>query len=117
MNGHRRLWVWQRSGDLIVLCYDLTRSLPDDERFVATPQLRRAAWSVQNNIAEGHARLGGREQRHLFDVSLSSLAEVDSMIGSLERIYELDPSMVERAEQFRREITAGVFSFLKHPRR
>lgn len=117
MNGHRRLWVWQRAGDLLVLCYDLSRSLPAEERFVVTPQLRRAAWSVQNNIAEGHARLGRREQRHFFDISLSSLAEVDSIIGSLARLHELDPTMVKQAEQLRREITAGLFTFLRRPRR
>lgn len=58
MNLHRRLEVWNMAGELIRLVYQLTKSLPKDERFVATPQLRRAAWSIQNNIAEGNARLG-----------------------------------------------------------
>ncbi|OPX24555.1 MAG: hypothetical protein B1H04_01835 [Planctomycetales bacterium 4484_123] len=34
--------------------YALSRSLPEAERFVLAQQMRRAALSVTNNIAEGH---------------------------------------------------------------
>ena len=53
MNGHQKLEVWQLVGKLIDVVYDLTRVLPLEEKYAASTQIRRAAWSVQNNIAEG----------------------------------------------------------------
>ena len=53
MGGHRKLRVWQDARLLVLEIYAVTRTLPRDERFVTVPQLRRAAWSVTNNIEGG----------------------------------------------------------------
>jgi len=58
MDGHTKLPLWQAARRLVGEIYALTRELPAEERFVAVAQLRRAAWSVSNNIAEGNARRG-----------------------------------------------------------
>jgi hypothetical protein len=134
MNRHRKLRIWRLAGDLISAAYQIARNLPPDERFVAGLQLRRAAWSVQNNIAEGYARetpsgwgargTAARERdpastffRNLLDIWLASLAEVDSMIAKLSTMYELDPVAVAEAESLRMQITAGVFHHLRRGRR
>ena len=117
VNNHRKLRIWRQAGDLVVACYELTSKLPPQERYVADPQLRRAAWSVQNNIAEGNARLGPAERRRFFDCSLASLAEIDSMIGTLGRLYSLDTELVSRINRLRFDITAGIFAVLKGPGR
>jgi hypothetical protein len=60
MDGHAKLRVWQDARQLVVEVCACTRDLPADERYVTGPQLRRAVWSVSNNIAEGNARRAGR---------------------------------------------------------
>jgi four helix bundle protein len=104
------------AGELIDAAYQVARDLPPDERYVVSVQLRRAAWSVQNNIAEGHARLGQRELRKFLDVALGSLAEVDSMIAKLSIMYNVEPEIVDVVESLRKRITAGIFEHLKHKR-
>ena len=47
------LKVWQRSHAFVLAIYRATTSIPSDERFGITSQLRRAAVSVPSNIAEG----------------------------------------------------------------
>ncbi len=116
MNGHRRLAIWQLAGELIDAAYRIADELPPEECYVAAVQLRRAAWSVQNNIAEGYAKLGQGELRKFLDVSLGSLAEIDSMIAKLSTIYQIAPSTVDKTESLRRQITEGIFRRLRQGR-
>lgn len=73
MNRHRALPAWLSARELVIEIYALTRRLPSHEQFVAVPQLRRAAWSVANNIAEGNARRGRGELRQFFNTAIGSL--------------------------------------------
>lgn len=50
------LEVYHRSVDLAALIYKLTQAFPDLERFGLISQLRRAATSVELNIAEGKGK-------------------------------------------------------------
>ena len=54
---YRDLIVWQKSMDLVVSIYQLTRYFPDSERFGLISQIQRSAVSVPSNIAEGYGRL------------------------------------------------------------
>ncbi len=103
--------------ELVLAVYRLTEDLPPQERYLATSQLRRAAWSVQNNIAEGNAKRGRPELRRFLDISIGSLAEIDSMIDTLPRIYELDCATLRSVDSLRKRINAGIFRMLKGPGR
>lgn len=47
------LRVWQKSIDFTVEIYELSKTLPSDERFNLISQINRAADSIALNIAEG----------------------------------------------------------------
>ena len=96
MDAHRKLPVWQDARKLVGLAYRVTRTLPRDESTCVIPQLRRAAWSVANNIAEGNAKLGRAERRRFLDIAIGSLAEVDSIMGILPENYSLDEAKVKK---------------------
>jgi len=48
-----KLEVWQMAMDYLDVVYEVAYLLPKDERFNLNDQMRRAATSVQLNIAEG----------------------------------------------------------------
>jgi len=56
LKTYRDLGGWQKSMDLVVAVYRLSKKLPADEKFGLTSQLRRAAVSIPANIAEGYGR-------------------------------------------------------------
>ena len=56
--------------------YRLIRQLPKEERFTLDPQMRRAAVSVSNNIAEGHGRWHYQENIQFCRVSRGSTEEL-----------------------------------------
>ncbi len=116
MNSHRKLNTWNAASRLVSVVYRITDALPPRETYVVNAQLRRAAWSVSNNIAEGNAKRGKPERRRFFDAALGSLAEIDSMVGTLLSIYELDANLIAEVERLRRQVTAGIFSMLRKGR-
>ncbi len=64
IKSYRDPRVWQLGMDLAELCYRLARQFPKDELYGITVQIRRAAASVQANIAEGHGRNSRGDYAH-----------------------------------------------------
>lgn len=73
-----------RVGEVILrfidLVYSVSDSFPDDERFGLRSQVRRAAFSVYLNIAEGSARKSGPDFARFITIGLGSLVEVDAAL-------------------------------------
>jgi four helix bundle protein len=82
--AHKKLRVWQEPMLLVKMIYDLTRMLPDDERFGLISQMRRAAVSVPSNIAEGSARQTKKESIQFYSISRGSLSELDTQVQLCE---------------------------------
>lgn len=77
MPSYERLKAWQLAYQHALAIYQLTDLFPKDERYGLTSQLRRAAFSVASNIAEGAAKRGRREFRRYLDIALGSVTEVE----------------------------------------
>jgi four helix bundle protein len=60
--------------------YQLTKFLPKDEQYVLVNQLRRASVSVCSNIAEGASRRSKTEKLRFYEISRSSLVEIDTQL-------------------------------------
>jgi len=52
----KRLKVFQKSYNLAMEIFDLTKTFPKEERYSLTDQIRRASRSVSVNIAEGYRK-------------------------------------------------------------
>jgi hypothetical protein len=63
------LVVWQRAMEMTVSIYRFTQSLPREELYGLSSQMRRAAVSVASNIAEGRGRLTEGEFRQFLGLS------------------------------------------------
>ena len=74
----RKLDAWQKSDDLSIKIFKLTKSLPDDERYEMVSQLRRASTSISANIAEGFARYKYPDKRAKYVIARGELVEVMS---------------------------------------
>ncbi|SMB88624.1 four helix bundle protein [Desulfonispora thiosulfatigenes DSM 11270] len=70
-----KLLVWQRSHELVLNIYEVTKDFPKDEQFGLTSQIRRAAVSVPSNIVEGKARGSSKEYKRFLLMARGSLEE------------------------------------------
>jgi four helix bundle protein len=78
--SYRDLETWQEAMNLVEMCYELAASLPVDEKFGLTSQIRRAAVSIPANIAEGYGRAHRGDYLHHLSISGGSLAEVETLL-------------------------------------
>jgi four helix bundle protein len=66
---HHSLVAWQRADDLFIELHALSRTFPILERFELAAQLRRAAYSVPANIAEGFGRYTTADRLHFLQIA------------------------------------------------
>jgi four helix bundle protein len=86
VQDYQELQVWQKSMDLVVSIYEVTRVFPRDELYGLTSQIRRAVVSVPSNIAEGQGRGSSREFAHFLSVSRGSLKELETQTMVARRL-------------------------------
>jgi four helix bundle protein len=74
------LMIWQRSHLIVVKLYQITNEFPREELYGITNQIRRAAVSVPNNIAEGFGRYSTKEYIQYLIQARGSLHEVRYLV-------------------------------------
>lgn len=74
--------------------YAVSRRLPDFEKFELSSQIRRAAVSLTNNIAEGHGRYHFADQVRFFLAARGSLQELLDDLNACEDEKYVDAEQV-----------------------
>ncbi len=76
IKSFRDLEVWNRAYALVLEIYRITNAFPRTEQFGVVSQLRRAAYSIPANIAEGFGRRSTKELLQCLAIANGSLEEV-----------------------------------------
>lgn len=113
MPPYRNLKAWQHAERLAVECVKAARNFPESEQAGLADQLRRVAYSVPLNIAEGSARGGSREYRRSLDVARGSLAEVETIIEMARDVGYLQPAEYGRLEALATETSKTLYGLLR----
>ena len=67
--------AWQKAHQFVLRVYLITKQFPKDELFGLTSQFRRAAVSIEANIAEGYKKLGKADKLRFLNIAQGSLEE------------------------------------------
>lgn len=95
-SDHKELIVWQKAMNLVTMVYAFTKTLPKEEIFGLTSQMRRSAASIPCNIAEGRKRGSKKDYRHFLIIALGSAAELETQVEICKRLnYGSTTSFVE----------------------
>jgi four helix bundle protein len=113
MMPYERLNAWKSAHEFAVAVYAVTKSFPKSELYGLTSQIRRAAFSVPANIAEGSLKRGSAEFRRFLDIALGSFAEVSYALRFARDVALLDAADYERLETLRvrvGKLTWGLYA-------
>lgn len=112
----QNLEAWKQSFQFVIDVYTLTKGFPDEEKFGAISQMRRAAVSVPANIAEGATRKSTKEFIRFLYIAEGSVSELDTLLclsealgfcafekvmplyDSLERISKIILGLIKKLE-------------------
>ncbi|MBQ5972276.1 MAG: four helix bundle protein [Prevotella sp.] len=86
--------AWQKAHAFVMLVYEITQQFPIEEKFGLTSQFRRAAISIEANIAEGYKKIGRADKLRFLNIAQGSVEECRDYI-----ILSRDLKYIQ-AEQF-----------------
>lgn len=121
VRSYRDLLVWERSMDLAVGAYTLSRNYPRDELFGLTSQTRRAAASIAANIAEGYGRSTKPAYLNFLRIAQGPLKELETHLILAERVAVTPPGstdeLLDLADELGRMLTGLIAKLRNHPGR
>jgi four helix bundle protein len=106
MQDFHNLKVWQKSHGVVLSVYQTTAGFPKHELFGLVSQMRRSAYSIPTNIAEGCGRGSDADFARFLHMAMGSACELEYqlllasdlcyMTGDIARRLTIDLTEVKR---------------------
>jgi four helix bundle protein len=109
----RNLKVWQAAHALTLDIYTWTKSFPVDERFGLTSQLRRAASSIEANLAEGCGRGSDDDFARFVQIATGSASELQCHLILAYDLGYLEPDSLHNLDDQSHRVKKMLVSLLQ----
>ena len=113
MQDFRNLLVWQKSHELALEIYRLSRDFPREELYGLASQMRRAAVSIPSNIAEGCGRGSDPDFGRFLVIAMGSSSELEYQLLLAKDLGYVDTTMHESLERKIMEIKKMLSSLIQ----
>ncbi|MCX6292419.1 MAG: four helix bundle protein [Bacteroidetes bacterium] len=110
------LHYWQKSRVLVQRIYYISKEGELSKDYDLKSQLRRAALSTMNNIAEGFSRFSKKDFIKFLDYTVGSSAEIKSMLYVLEDLNYVHPKIIDELRILTDDthnLTSGLIRYLR----
>ena len=114
VTNFKDLIVWQKSHQLTLEIYKITSHFPPDERFGIVNQMRRAAYSIPSNIAEGYSRKSRKEYLQFLNFAKGSLQELKYFIILSHDLNYISYDDKIKLDNSTEEISKILYKFTKN---
>lgn len=104
INSFKDLIVWQKSHQLVLAIYSITKTFPKEEIFSLTNQLRRASVSIAANISEGYKKKTIPNKLNFINIAEGSLEEVKYYITLSKDLKYIDEKNYEQLYNYAEEV-------------
>ena len=111
MQTYKDLIVWQKSIDLVLEIYNITKSFPNEEKFGLVSQMRSCSVSIPSNLAEGYARKNRRENAQYVNISFGSATELETQIIISKKLKFISDDRYRKIDQLLDEILRMLYRY------
>lgn len=80
LKTYKQLIVWQKSLNLAIEVFKISKKFPKSELYGIVSQIRRATFSIPSNIAEGYNRGSRSEYKKFLQIAYGSAAELETQL-------------------------------------
>ncbi|MEW2920765.1 four helix bundle protein [Muricauda sp. ANG21] len=112
MGNYKNYKVWEKSHQLVLRVYSLTKVFPKSEQYNLTSQMNRASVSIPTNIAEGCGRETQKEFIRFLYIASGSAHELDYLfllandLGYIES--EIFKKIVSEIDEIKKMLAALI---------
>ncbi len=110
MHKFKDFIVWQKGRVLVKEVYQLTKSLPDNEKYGLTSQINRAVVSIPANIAEGSGRKTNLDFCRFLDIANGSSFELETLLILCVDLSFLSEKDLIPIQELNQEIQKMIYS-------
>jgi four helix bundle protein len=96
LKDFRHLKVWEKSHQLTLDVYKITKNFPKEELYGLTSQTRRSSASIATNIAEGCGRGSDAELGRFLQIAMGSGSELEYQLMLAHDLIMLDDKNYNR---------------------
>jgi len=114
--GYKKLKVWQKAHELVLLVYKATEKFPKSETYGLVSQINRATISVAANIVEGQASDSKKDFHRFLIISNKSLVELEYLLEAAKDLKMLSDDDYEKIELLRQEVGCILNGLIKSVR-
>jgi len=108
-----KMIAWQKGIEFVDEVFEVADHLPQRYQFSIGEQLRRAALSITNNLAEGSGRGTPGLQRNFYDIARGSAFEVVSILAVMSRRKLIEETQAATLRKQAVEIVSIIFGLLR----
>jgi four helix bundle protein len=113
MKDFRKQKVWQKSHQLTLDIYEVTKRFPKDEIYGLTSQIRRSGASIPANIAEGCGRNSDADFSRFLQMAMGSATELEYHLLLSHDLGILNDADFENLSKETVEVKQMLTSFIK----
>ena len=113
MKDFRQLKVWEKSHQLALAVYKVTKEFPKEELYGLTSQIRRSSMSIPTNIAEGCGRNTDADFARFLQMAMGSASETEYQLILAHDLDFLPNDSYEQLHNEVEEVKRMLASLLK----
>ena len=114
MHNFKELKIWQKSRELLKICYTVTSEFPDEEKFGLISQIRRASVSIPTNLAEGSGKSSNKDFSRFLEISISSAFELETLFIAATDLNFISCEKSAEIISLIQEIQKMIFAFRRN---
>ncbi len=112
MQDYKDLKVWQKAHQFTLQVYNNTHSFPKEEVYGLTNQMRRAAYSIPANIAEGCGKNSKNDFANFLNIALGSANESEYFLMLAKDLLYMKQDMYDTLYGLINEIKAMLIALI-----